>query len=93
MTTQPALVAKQVRLKEWAQQIRDCQNRPKGMEIETLRVCEIQAIKQATQNFEDKNNKIANLILEQKVDGLEKMILERAKQTRRTDIIKKILFE
>ena len=35
MTTQPALVAKQVRLKEWAQQIRDCQNRPKGMDIET----------------------------------------------------------
>ena len=34
MTTQPALVAKQVRLKEWAQQIRDCQNRPKGMESE-----------------------------------------------------------
>lgn len=24
MTTQPALVAKQVRLKEWAKQIRDC---------------------------------------------------------------------
>ena len=93
MTTQPALVAKQVRLKEWAQQIRDCQNRPKGMDIETLRVCEIQAIKQATQNLEDKNNKIANLILEQKVDGLEKMILEGAKQTRKTDIIKKILFE
>ena len=35
MTTQPALVAKQVRLKEWAKQIRDCQNRPKGMDIET----------------------------------------------------------
>ena len=35
MTTQPALVAKQVRLKEWAKQIHDCQNRPKGMDIET----------------------------------------------------------
>ena len=31
MTTQPALVAKQVRLKEWAQQIRDRQNRQKGI--------------------------------------------------------------
>lgn len=35
MTIQPALVAKQVRLKEWAKQIRDCQNRPKGMDIKT----------------------------------------------------------
>lgn len=35
MTTQPTLVAKQARLKEWAEQIRDCQNRPQGMDIET----------------------------------------------------------
>lgn len=35
MTTQSTFVAKQVRLKEWAQQIHECKNRPKGMDIET----------------------------------------------------------
>lgn len=35
MATQSTFVAKQVRLKEWAQQIHECKNRPKGMDIET----------------------------------------------------------
>ena len=63
----------------------------KKLEQECLRVCKIQTIKQAAQNLKDKNNKIADLILQQKVDELEKMILERVKQTRKTDIIKKVL--
>lgn len=29
MASQTSIVAKQVRLMEWAEQIRDCQNRPK----------------------------------------------------------------
>lgn len=63
----------------------------KKLEQECLRVCKIQTIKQAAQNLKDRNNKIADLILQQKVDELEKMILERVKQTRKTDIIKKVL--
>ncbi len=35
MTTQTSLVARQVRLRQWAEQIRDCQNRPEGMDVET----------------------------------------------------------
>ena len=35
MTTQTSLVAQQVKLQQWAAQIRDCQNRPKGMDVET----------------------------------------------------------
>ncbi len=31
MTTQTSLVAQQVRLQQWAEQIRDCQSRPKGV--------------------------------------------------------------
>ena len=35
MTTQTSLVAEQVRLQQWAEQVRDCKNRPKGMDVET----------------------------------------------------------
>lgn len=35
MTTQTSLMAGQVRLRQWAEQIRDCQNRPEGMDVET----------------------------------------------------------
>ena len=35
MATQTSLVAQQVRIRQWAEQIRDCQNRPKGMDVET----------------------------------------------------------
>ena len=35
MATQTSLVAQKVRLQQWAEQIRDCQSRPKGMDVET----------------------------------------------------------
>ncbi len=35
MATKTSLVAQQVRLQQWAEQIRDCQSRPKGMDVET----------------------------------------------------------
>ena len=35
MAIQTSLVAQQVRLQQWAEQIRDCQSRPKGMDVET----------------------------------------------------------
>ena len=34
MTTQTSLVAEQVRLQQWAEQVRDCKNRPRGMDVE-----------------------------------------------------------
>lgn len=35
MTTQTSLMAEQVRLQQWAEQVRDCKNRPTGMDVET----------------------------------------------------------
>ena len=35
MATQTSLVAQQVRLRQWAEQIRECQNRPEGMDVQT----------------------------------------------------------
>lgn len=35
MATQTSLIARQVRLRQWAEQIRECQSRPKGMDVET----------------------------------------------------------
>ena len=35
MATQTSLVAQQVRIRQWAEQIRDCQNRPRGMDVAT----------------------------------------------------------
>lgn len=34
MKSQTSLVAQQVRLSEWAEQIRECQNRPQGMKVD-----------------------------------------------------------
>ena len=35
MTTQTSLMAEQVRLQQWAEQVLDCKNRPRGMDVET----------------------------------------------------------
>lgn len=35
MAEQSSLVAQQVRLMHWAEQIRECQNRPEGMDVST----------------------------------------------------------
>ena len=35
MTEETSLVAQQVRLRQWEEQIRDCQNRPEGMDVST----------------------------------------------------------
>ena len=35
MATQTSLMAQQLRIQQWAEQIRKCQNRPKGMNVET----------------------------------------------------------
>lgn len=34
MNTQTSLVAEQVRLQQWAEQVRDCQNRPSDMKVD-----------------------------------------------------------
>ena len=34
MNTQTSLVAEQIRLQQWVDQIRDCQNRPSDMKVD-----------------------------------------------------------
>ena len=35
MATQTSLMAQQIRVQQWAEQIRECQSRPKGMDVKT----------------------------------------------------------
>ncbi len=35
MATQTSLVAQKVRIRQWAEQVHSCQQRPKGMDIAT----------------------------------------------------------
>ena len=35
IATQTSLMARQVRIQQWAEQIKECQSRPKGMDVET----------------------------------------------------------
>jgi len=45
MKSQTSLVAQQTRLREWAEQIRDCNNRPHGMTVDEW--CQGQGIRKA----------------------------------------------
>ena len=45
MKSQTSLVAQQTRLSEWAEQIKECQNRPQGMKIDEW--CQVHGITKA----------------------------------------------
>lgn len=45
MKSQTSMVAKQVRLQQWAELVKDCQSRPKGTKVETW--CEMNGISKA----------------------------------------------
>lgn len=45
MKSQTSIVAKQVRLQQWADQVKDCQSRPKGTKVETW--CDMNGISRA----------------------------------------------
>ena len=45
MKSQTSLIAQQTRLSEWAEQIKECQNRPKGMKIDEW--CQMHGITKA----------------------------------------------
>ena len=46
MTTQTSIIAQQTRLRQWAEQVRECRNRPTGMDIQTW--CNQNSITKAT---------------------------------------------
>lgn len=45
MKSQTSIVAKQVRLQQWAEQVKDCQSRPKGTKVETW--CDMNGLSKA----------------------------------------------
>ena len=49
MNTQTSLVAEQIRLQQWADQIRDCQNRPSDMKVDVW--CQEHGITKANYYF------------------------------------------
>lgn len=61
MKTQTSLVAKQVRIQQWAEIIKDCQSRPEGMTVETW--CEIHGITKS--NYYYKLRQVRKAYLEQ----------------------------
>ena len=49
MKSQTSFVAEHIRLQQWADQIRGCQNRPKGMDVATW--CELNGITKANYSY------------------------------------------
>lgn len=60
MKSQTSLVAQQTRLSEWAEQIKECQNRPQGMKIDEW--CQIHGITKA--NYYWRLRKVREAFLE-----------------------------
>lgn len=60
MKSQTSLVAQQTRLSEWAEQIRECQNRPQGMKIDEW--CQMHGITKA--NYYWRLRKVREAFLE-----------------------------
>ena len=61
MAEQTSLVAQQVRLMHWAEQIRECQNRPEGMDVSTW--CEHNNITKA--NYYYRLKRVRQMCLDQ----------------------------
>ena len=60
MKSQTSLIAQQTRLSEWAEQIKDCQNRPQGMKIDEW--CQMHGITKA--NYYWRLRKVREAFLE-----------------------------
>ena len=60
MKSHTSLVAQQTRLSEWAEQIKDCQNRPQGMKIDEW--CQMHGITKA--NYYWRLRKVREALLE-----------------------------
>ena len=60
MKSQTSLVAQQTRLSKWAEQIKDCQNRPQGMKIDEW--CQLHGITKA--NYYWRLRKVREAFLE-----------------------------
>ena len=72
MTQQTSLVAQQVRLMHWAEQIRECQNRPKGMDVSTW--CEQNNITKA--NYYYRLKRVLQMYLNQRPEAEKPAFVE-----------------
>lgn len=75
MKSETSFVAQQVRLSEWAEQIRECQNRPQGMKVEEW--CAQQGITKA--NYYWRLRRVREAFLE--TNGLSPSFAEIPKQS------------
>ena len=66
MKSHTSLVAQQTRLSEWADMVRDCQNRPQGMKIDEW--CQLHDITKAKMCKRDREKRLQSLILTNETD-------------------------
>ena len=75
MAEETSLIAQQVRLRQWAEQIRDCKNRPEGMDVATW--CEQHNITKA--NYYYRLKRVRQMCLEQMTDSVQPTFVELQK--------------
>ena len=75
MAEETSLIAQQVRLSQWAEQIRDCKNRPEGMDVATW--CEQHNITKA--NYYYRLKRVRQMCLEQMTDTVQPAFVELRK--------------
>lgn len=75
MAEETSLIAQQIRLSQWAEQIRDCKNRPEGMDVATW--CEQHNITKA--NYYYRLKRVRQMCLEQMTDSVQPTFVELRK--------------
>ena len=81
MAEEISLIAQQVRLRQWAEQIRDCKNRPEGMDVATW--CEQHNITKA--NYYYRLKRVRQMCLEQMTDSVQPAFVELRKPREKSE--------
>ena len=81
MAEETSLIAQQVRLSQWAEQIRDCKNRPEGMDVATW--CEQHNITKA--NYYYRLKRVRQMCLEQMTDAGHPAFVELRKPRKKEE--------
>ena len=80
MNTQTSLVAEQIKLQQWADQIRDCQNRPSDMKVDAW--CQEHGITKA--NYYYRLRRVREAYLEQMPDSVPTFVELSVSEPRET---------
>ena len=81
MAEETSLIAQQIRLSQWAEQIRDCKNRLEGMDVATW--CEQHNITKA--NYYYRLKRVRQMCLEQMTDTVQPAFVELPKPREKTE--------